>query len=209
MRIGDFFAHIISIILHPLLMPFYAVALMFSYTNFTEVYPEQTLRFLFSIFLFSAFIPALFIFVLKKTGLIRDYSLTNRYERILPYLMTCFANATLLYYFYSSNLYIWFLGMLAVPVIVSFVGFLINILWKISTHMLGIGALIGTTLSVCYNVKGLNPFILFIVLFILAGCLAVSRMYLKKSTVSQVYAGFLVGFATSFSTVWLVIALNY
>lgn len=209
MRLGDFIAYMFSVILNPLLMPLYSVLLLFSYTNFSEIYPGQIFNFLFPVFLFSCLIPALFIFVLKKTGMVKDYSLSNRFERIIPYIMTCFSNSTLVYYFYSSNLYIWFLGVLAVPAIITLVGFLINIFWKVSAHMLAIGGLIGVTLAVCYHIKGLNPFLLFIMLFILAGCLAVSRLYLKKSTVAQVYGGFLIGVAVAFSTIWININISY
>ena len=69
--------------------------------------------------------------------------------------------------------------------------------------MMGIGGLIGCTLSVCYNIKGLNPFVLFIILFILAGCLGVSRLVLKRHTPAQVYIGFLVGFVISYLCVWI------
>ncbi|NDW18985.1 hypothetical protein D0T53_08685 [Dysgonomonas sp. 216] len=209
MRVGNFLANVFSIILHPFLMPFYSVLLLFMYTNFIGAFSKQVFSFLFPILLFSGIIPALFILVLKKARMIKDYALSNRFERFIPYLMSCFANGTMLYYFYSSHIYYWFLGVIAAPLTVSLAGFLINIFTKVSVHMLGIGGLLGVTLSVCYNVKSLNPFLLFIILFILAGCLAVSRLYLRQNSACQVYGGFIVGFAVSFLTVWGKIALSY
>lgn len=68
---------------------------------------------------------------------------------------------------------------------------------------MGMGALTGCILSICYHVKGLNLYVLFIILFILAGCLGVSRLALNRNTPAQVYAGYLIGIAVSYLTVWI------
>ena len=203
MSINNFIAHLFSFILQPLLMPFYSIALLFTYTNFYEIYSKQMLWFFIVIFVFSYFMPALFILVLKKLKLVKNYALTDKKDRHLPYLMTCFSNAILVFYFYQSvPVYSWFLGLLAIPVIILIFAFIVNLFWRISPHMLGIGGLIGSILSVCFNIKGLNPFVLFVVLFILAGCLAVSRLYLKRDTHMQMYVGFIAGFILAYLCVW-------
>ena len=68
---------------------------------------------------------------------------------------------------------------------------------------MAIGGMIGCILSVCYNIKGLNLPVLFMILFILAGCLGVSRLMLNKSTPAQVYVGFLVGSVVSYLWVYI------
>ncbi|GAB6010492.1 hypothetical protein [Viscerimonas tarda] len=203
MRLNIFFAHAFSFILQPLLMPLYSIGLLFAYTNFHDIYMGQMLRFLIPVFIFSYFMPVLFIIILNNLKLIKGYALTERRDRVLPYLMTCFSNLILVYYFYqSSHPPVWFLGLLSIPVIIIIFAFIINLFWGISPHMLGIGGLIGGIMSVCFNVKGLNPFILFIVLFILAGCLAVSRLELKRDTSAQLYAGFICGLCLAYFCVW-------
>lgn len=207
MNLGTTVARIFSIVLHPFLMTFYSIALLFAYTSFYDVYAGSVSRILFSVLLFTSIIPTVFLMLIKNLKIIPDYSLSFPRDRVLPYLMCFFSNSMLLYYFYISHMYFWFLGLVAAPAMVILIGFIINLFWKISAHMLGIGALIGSTLSVCYNVKGLNPFILFIILFIFAGCLGVSRLYLKKSNPKQVYIGFTTGLIVSFCTVWLGIII--
>jgi len=203
MKIGDLTAHIISIVLQPLLMTFYSVALLFLYTSFNIIYSVQILNFFFPVLLFTFLIPSVFIFLLKKLKMVKDYALSERQDRILPYLMTCFAHIMLFYFYYKADVNLWFLGILAAPVIIIAIAFIINIFWKISAHMMGIGGLIGSTMSVCYNIKGSNPFILFAVLFILAGILAVSRLYLKRDSALQVYTGFFLGFLVAYFTVFV------
>lgn len=206
MKPGKIIAYTFSYLLHPLLMTLYCVALLFTYTTFYEIYSKSSFIIIFSVLLFSFIIPGTFILLLKRLGFIKKITSISRHERILPYLMVVFANSMLIYYFYSMNMYFWFLGLLAAPTISFLIGSIVNLFWKISAHMIGIGSLIGATLSICFNVKGLNPFVMFIILFILAGCLGVSRLYLKENTPAQIYTGFIAGFIISFATVWASLA---
>ena len=151
----------------------------------------------------GCFIPASGIFFLKTGGFIRDYNLKEKSDRFLPYLITFISYAMLGFFFYKAGMYMWFLSLLAAPLLLLIIGGIINIWLKISAHMMGIGSLIGGILSVCYNVKGINPFVLFIILFILAGCLGVARLMLKRHTPAQVYAGFLLWLVVTYGCVWL------
>lgn len=191
-------ARIISIILHPFFMGIYGVSLLFLYTDFRLIFAGQFMRFITPVFFLTCVIPVSSVFFLRKAGLIKDYDLKNRNERLIPFVAAFCSYCLLIYYFVSAGLYAWFIGMLAAPLVLIVIVTITTKFWKISAHMMGIGGLIGCTLSVCYNVKGLNPFILFIILFILAGCLGVSRLVLRRHTPGQVYAGFLIGLIVSY-----------
>lgn len=196
-------AQMISIVLHPFFMGVYCIALLFFYSDFNLIFSGQFIRFMAPVFFLSCAVPTSSIYFLKKAGLIQNYGLSERNDRLIPYLVTFFAYCLLIYYFYTAKLFIWFLAVLIVPLLLTVIAAAVNIYWNISVHMMGIGGLIGTTLSVCYNIKGLNPFVLFIILFILAGCLGVSRLTLKRNTPAQVYIGFLVGLTASYLSVWV------
>lgn len=196
-------ANIVSIVLHPLFMALYGICLLFVYTDFQFIFAGQYLTFIIPVFFMGCFIPASSIYFLKRGGFIRDYDLKEKSDRFLPYLITFISYAMLGFFFYKAGMYMWFLSLLAAPLLLLIIGGIINIWWKISAHMMGIGSLIGGILSVCYNVKGINPFVLFIILFILAGCLGVARLMLKRHTPAQVYAGFLLGLVVTYGCVWL------
>lgn len=72
---------------------------------------------------------------------------------------------------------------------------IINLFWKVSAHAIGIagvvGAVIGLSLRIHYN---LSPLI--IMLISLFGLVGFARLKLLAHTPSQVYVGFLVGFAS-------------
>ncbi len=188
---------IISLILHPLLMGGYAVSLLFLYTDFNLLYAGQYIMFIVPVLFFTCIVPVSSIYCLQKSGLVGSDDKANTFDKMLPMLVVFFAYCLLIYYF-SSRLYYWFLLLLAVPLILIVINCLISIKWKISVHMMAVGALIGSTLSICYNIKAVNPFILFIILFILAGCLGVARLMLKKETPAQVYMGFFIGIVISY-----------
>lgn len=198
-------ARLISIILHPLFMSVYSIFFLFIYTDFRFIFTGQFFRFLIPVTLFTCIIPAIGIASLKQMKVISDYSLVEKRERIVPLLIYFFCNIFQIWMFSNSGMYSWFIALLTIPAIISLVSCIISYFWKISLHMLGIGGLIGGILSICYYVKGINPYPLFIVLFILAGCLGVSRLILNKNTPAQVYIGFIVGFTLAYCTIWLAV----
>lgn len=200
-------ARIVSIVLHPLFMTMYGVCLLFVYTDFKFIFAGQFLSFLIPVFILSCMIPASSVFFLKKAGFVKDFELTNKNERFLPFIIAIICYALLFYYFFRAGMYIWFLSTLIAPLILLLLGSIITIFWKISIHMMSIGGLIGCVFSICYNVKSINPSVLFIILTILAGCLGVSRLILKRHTPAQVYAGFLTGFIISYLCVWTSVNL--
>lgn len=202
-------ARIVSIVLHPLFMTTYGVCLLFLYTDFRFIFGEQFFRFIAPVFFLSCVIPASSIYFLKRAGVVSDYDLKDKSQRFLPFIIALICYTLLFYYFFKVGLYIWFLATLAAPVFLLIIGTVVTPFWKISAHALGIGGLIGSTMSICYNVKSLNPYILFIILFILAGCLGVSRLMLKRHTPAQVYVGFITGFAVSYITIWASVNLLF
>lgn len=196
-------ARVISIALHPFFMVVYGICLLFVYTDFKFVFAGQFWAFMVPVFVFTLLIPVNIIFILKRMGMIKDYGLKDKKDRLGPFIATLLSYGLLFYYFYNAGLYIWFQALLLAPCILIIIAAIITNYWKISAHMMGIGGLIGGVLSVCYFVKGSNPYVLFIVLFILAGCLGTARLVLRRHTPAQVYTGFLLGFAITALCVWI------
>jgi len=196
-------ARIISVILHPFFMGVYAVALIYLYADFHLIFTGQFIRFVSPVFFLTCIVPASGLYFLRKAGLVGDFNFPYKYDQLISYLLFFFSYSLLIYYFYTAKLFIWFISVLVVPLLLIVIAAITSVYWKISTHMMAMGGLIGCILSVCYNIKGINPFILFIILFILAGCLGVSRLILKRSTPAQVYVGFLVGLVVAYLCVWI------
>ncbi len=191
------FANVISILFHPLLMVTYGMILVLVFT-YMGIYPPSTkLAMLGGAFVCTAVIPGLFILLLKLSGSVSDLEVTNRKERMLPFLIMIFS--VLIYIFFIRRLQVpfWMIGILIGVVVSLFLSLLVNFYWKISVHGIGIGGLIGGVMGIAH-LHMMNASWFFIVLILIAGLLATSRMILNKHTPMQMYAGICLGFICTF-----------
>ena len=149
-------ANILSIAFHPLLMVTYGVALAFAST-YLAVYPLQMkLLILSGVFLMTAVVPAIFIFLLVKYGNAGDYALTNRRVRTLPYLLYVASIVACAFFLLRMLLPFWLVVILFGTAAVMLIAMGINFRWKISAHMIGIGGLIGGIMGIA-QIYALNP----------------------------------------------------
>ena len=100
------------------------------------------------------------------------------------------ATSSLVEYSYLVKKVLFNINILPVARVVSV--FFVNMWWKISAHMSGIGGLLGGVLTTTYYFKE-NAMWLYIALFIISGMVAFSRLKLKAHSLGQLFAGFLVG----------------
>ena len=196
-------AHLISTVFQPLLMLIYSILLLFVYTHFRIVYIQQIGVILLPVVLYSFLIPGFLIFVLYKFKLVSNLSLTIRRERFLPYLITLASYSIMIYHYYRMGMPTWFLMLSGASVVLLLFAIIITIWWKISAHMFGVGGVLGGMMSICLFIEESNPYLLFMALFIIAGMVGTSRLMLRRHTLAQVVAGFLMGYAFSFGAIWI------
>lgn len=184
---------ILSIVFQPLLIPFYNLLLLSLYTDLFTYYKYGIKSFLLPVLLLTFIIPLMFTVVLRSTGYIKDLALSKANDRILPYLVFILSNASLVYIFSQVNVPSWFLIFLSTPGAIAFCGFIVNFVCRISIHMLALGNFIANVIFISFTLQGVNPYGLLIILFLVTGILAVSRLYLEKNTPTEIYIGFLLG----------------
>ncbi len=80
---------------------------------------------------------------------------------------------------------------------------LINIRWKISLHMIGIGGLLGLLSALAY-LYGLHINWILMTTILLAGIIGTARLYLNEHNPSQVYSGFMMGYVLNFGIIVLL-----
>jgi membrane-associated phospholipid phosphatase len=180
------FANIISTMFHPLLMVTYGIILMVTFTYLRMLPPISKLIIVGQAFLVTSLLPALAIYFMVKKGIAKDYELTDRRERLLPYITII---AALLFYcvFLHKLRAFWMF---------------INFFWKISAHTLGIGGMLGGIFAIS-RMFSINPFVGIMIILVVGGLVATSRIYLGKHTPAQTYCGFLLGCACVYVTFFL------
>jgi len=145
-------------------------------------------------FIVTCFLPLLNALFLLKMKYISSLEMTTKEERKIPYLISA-----IFYFSESYFLMKWDVPMLikalmlgATLLVVSVL--LINLFWKISAHMVGIGGLCGMMIAISYRLQ-INLHYILIAFFITAGIVAFSRLKLSAHNPAQVYVGFLLGVA--------------
>lgn len=203
------FANTISILFHPLLMITYGMIMVLLYT-YLAIYPaSMKLIIIGGSFVCTTVIPGLFILLLKFSGSVSDLELTNKNERVLPYLTMIFSILVYIFFIRRMQVPFWLISLMIGAAIALFLAMLVNFYWKISVHGVGIGGLIGAVMGIA-RIHMVNASWLFILLIIAAGLVATSRIVLKKHTPMQMYAGICLGFictfvASLFSYIYLLI----
>lgn len=193
----DILCKIVSWLFHPLLMVSYGMGLVLTQT-LLAIYPMRVKGLLEGgVLLSTALIPGFFIWLLVRNGAAKDMELSDRRERSLPYLIFLTALLSCLYFLYRMMMSFWLLWTLGGACVALGIALFVNFAWKISAHMIGIGGLLGGVMGVA-RMHSMNPYWLFILLFLVAGLVGTARIYLKKHTPTQVYAGFCLGFICTF-----------
>jgi len=187
-------AKIISTLFHPLIMPVIGLVIIFntdSYINYAI--PAELKKAVIILVGTSTFIiPLLISLLLLNRKLINSLEMETQKERVIPYAFTII--------FYVFTLYMLKQAPIP-PIIFNFVigatlsviiAFIINIKWKISAHMIGIGGLVGALICISILLEiYITPFIIFGLL--VAGLVGSSRLILKAHSQSQIYVGFAIG----------------
>lgn len=182
-------ARSLSWALHPILLPLYLVAALFSMTVFA-LFPLRVQLYLGgSVLLFGTLLPALAVALLYRTGLLRDLRIGERRQRILPLAIgtLCYLLCVLAVSRVGEALFLRKFALAAACC--EAMCCLVSLRWKISLHLTGIGSAVA--LLIVMNIIGIQLMFRPLLVAILAGgLLASARLYLGYHNPLQLLAGF-------------------
>ena len=188
-------ANFLSTTLSPLMMPTYGVFLTL-WVSVLCLLPYGTrVTVLLLCMGITCILPLIFLSVLTHFKLVKDLHVDQREQRLLPYLFTALCYGVAAYFLFYRHSPQWFVMFLVGSALTVIVLALINLKWKISAHMAGIGGVIALVYQI--HVQGLSAFYLLwllCIIIVVAGLLGSARMVLKRHNIWQVLAGLLVGF---------------
>lgn len=189
-------AKIISVLFHPLLMPTYALIIIFNSGTHYSYLPGQAQKIIYVLVFLSTFlIPVSIIPFLLQLKLIASFQLKEREDRIVPLFIT--AVSYYFSYYLLNRLPFHVPQFIKILVLASAVLILINLFvnfkWKISAHLIGIGGLLALifTFSIVYYA---NLLYVMVLITIISGITAYARLKLSAHNPIQIYSGFLLGF---------------
>ena len=188
-------ANFLSTALSPLLMPTYGVFLVFWVSVLCLLPYGSRVAVLLVCMGITCIIPLIFLSILRHFKLVKNLHVDVREQRLIPYLFTAVCYFVAAYYLYYCHAQQWFIMFMVGSAITVLVVTLINLWWKISAHMAGIGGIIALVYQI--HVQGLSAFDLIwllCLLVLLAGALGSARLIHRQHDVFQVLAGAVVGF---------------
>ncbi|MEP7169683.1 MAG: hypothetical protein ABI855_09970 [Bacteroidota bacterium] len=190
------FANFLSYIFHPLLMPFYAMLLVFNLSSYISYSISQQLQKIIyiAVFITTFVMPVLFTLFLVQKKIVGSLELEKKEERKLPYIATIFFYFVTFYFLKQLPVPTFFPIIILGAALVIIAGFFINLKWKVSVHTLGIGGVMGLTwgLSEILYIQIIIPFI---ILILLSGVIGTARLIRGTHSQMQIYTGLFVGFA--------------
>ena len=188
------FSRILSYMLHPLLIPTLATsALLFKPEVYTIVLPISLITwFLSVVFVFTLVIPVTGMLILLKFNAVTSLEMNVRSERTIPLIIASTSFMVLLFQLKSTNVPPIFLYVLYSATFALIAGLMINLVYKISLHTLGWGAIVATLTGISLRLG--IPLLLFIIpAIILSGLAGYARLKENAHNQAQVYLGYVAG----------------
>lgn len=189
---------LISFAFHPVLMPTYALLLLFQFTPlFSEFMSnEQKTQILKLTFIFTFLLPFFSVIILKKLKVVSSYYMENQEERRWPLLFALGWYYLLFLLFETLHIHFAVVYLLVGAMLILLISAIVSNFWKISLHMLGIGGVTGAFFAIHYLFGG--DIGLIITLLFCAGLVGFARVKEIAHNLKQVYFGFLIGAITEF-----------
>lgn len=187
-------AKFLSVVLSPFYAPLWIILGLFSF-SYLRMLPLGYKAFMLGmIYIFTVLIPRTGINIFRVFNKWTHWQLSLREHRHLPYILTVISYTTCLVLMTHIKAAMFFKGIVIAALVTQLICVVINAWWKISTHMVGMGGLVGALIAFSYLLY-FNPAIPVCILILLSGALGTSRIILRQHTVAQVFVGFAVGFA--------------
>ena len=185
-------AKIISFVFNPLIMPSLGLILILFTGTYLSFIPFEGKQLLLTVVFAGTFIlPLCFVPLFLYFKIIKNIEMESPSQRIIPLVIT-----TTLYictYYVMRKMPVPFINMF---ILASSLCVLLNtiilLFWKISSHLIGIGGIVGLMAGLIFRLDANIPY-LFIIIVLIAGLIGASRLKLEAHTPAQVYAGFFLG----------------
>ena len=187
-------AQIISSIFSPLMMPTYGISLALLLTFLQAVPTITRLGIIAIVLLLTAIIPAVLIRSLSTFKLVKDFALTERTDRLIPYVVTLLLYISTTIYLFLANAPTWLYGFMIGSSVALAITAIVNRWWKISAHGTAAGGVVAFSMVIDTLPSTTQPLLWLIITTILtAGLIGTSRLILERHTPWQVYSGFING----------------
>ncbi|MFT6210070.1 MAG: membrane-associated phospholipid phosphatase [Bacteroidia bacterium] len=188
------FAMAVSVVFQPIFVPLYSLIILFNAdTYITYAVQPEVKKFIYLITILNTVILPIGVFYyFYRAKLIETIHMHTAKERSLPFLTTIVFHLSTFYLFSKAPMPSLFPHLVLGAAISVATAFVINLKWKVSIHMLGMGGIVGTIIGLILRYQ-IDAIQLVMTLVLLSGIVGYSRLRLDAHTPLQVYVGFILG----------------
>ncbi|MBE6287301.1 MAG: hypothetical protein E7099_03820 [Mediterranea massiliensis] len=190
-------SHLVSAVFAPGMLPFVAFLILFT-CSYLRIMPLQyRLIVLGIVFCFTLLLPMFSMYIYRKLYKLSKDELRQRHHRFIPFLLVIFSYVVCLILMVRMHMPWYLTAIVWDAMLMLLLCTIINLWWRLSIHMAGIGAIIGglVTFSMLF---GYNPMWWLCFFILTAGMLGSARMILYGHSFGEVLGGFAVGMFTTF-----------
>ena len=149
-------ARVISAIFTPFSIPFLAFLILFLFSYLRIMPIQYKLIVLGVVYCFTILMPTLTIFLFRKINGFSPEDLGERKRRFMPFLLTITSYVFCLVMMHRLNIPWYMTGIILAALIMMVICIVVNLKWKLSEHMAGVGAIVGGLVSFS-ALFGYNP----------------------------------------------------
>ena len=190
-------ARVVSMLFTPFYLPLLGMIVLLFMTYLNRYPTSYKFLVLAVVYFFTILLPTFLIHFYRRYQGWTLIDLGQKERRMVPYIISILCYFTCVYVMEQMHIPHFIGSIVIAALLIQMVCAIINVWWKISTHMAAIGGLAGA-LFIFSEVFRFNPLWWFCLVIFLAGILGTSRMILRQHTLPQVVVGFLVGFVCAF-----------
>jgi len=184
---------LLSNLLSPFYTPMWILTVLF-FCSYLKMLPMWYRLFvLFMVFVFTVIIPRMGINMFRTMMRWSHWQLSHREHRHMPYILTIASYTVCIVLLTRMNVVMCVRGVVMAAFVSQIICVFVNAWWKVSTHMVGMGGLVGALVAFGYLFY-FNPLWYACGMILLSGLLGTSRMILRQHSLAQVLVGFFIGF---------------
>jgi len=186
-------AKVLSDVFRPSYFPFMSFVLLLMFTYLSQLPFMFKVSLLAMVYITTILMPSMGVYAYRKARGLTRQELLLRHNRIVPYVLHIISYGFLLHLLNSISAPTFVGTIIVVSLLVQCVCTAITMVWKISMHSAGVGAIMGVLVAYS-SIFNFNPVWWLCLAILVSGLVNSSRMLLRQHTLGQVLGGTLVGF---------------
>jgi hypothetical protein len=180
----------ISVLFHPLFMPLAGMAILLFTGSYVSLLPLPAKKMILLLFATGTLLlPAIMI---PLAYFRNELKMQKQDERTLPLILTFTFYILTYFLFLKIPVFSFMHNFMLGALFAVFLALIINLQWKISLHMIGLGGLTAFLLIIILT-KQVNVYSWLLLSILASGLAGTARLYLNSHSPAQIYTGYFIG----------------